>query len=145
MEVFTPITVRYGETDMMGVVYHANYLLYFEDARTDFLEKAGFPYASIEEAGYMCPIYAVDLQYGEPLRYGEDAFVATRVVESRPTKTTYLQRVFREGDDPATAKPLVSGHVTACMVERDTFRPVSIKRALPELYAFYDGIVEPEA
>ena len=93
----------------------------------------------------MCPIYAVDLQYGEPLRYGEGAFVATRVVESRPTKTTYLQRVFREGDDPATAKPLVSGHVTACMVERDTFRPVSIKRALPELYAFYDGIVEPEA
>ena len=37
MHVHTPITVRYGETDMMGVVYHANYLLYFEDARIDFL------------------------------------------------------------------------------------------------------------
>lgn len=144
MEVLTPISVRYAETDMMGVVYHANYLLYFEDARTDFLEKAGFPYKAIEEAGYMCPVYGADLRYGEPLRYGEEAFVATRVVESRPTKTTYLQRVFRAGDDPATAKPLASGRITACMVERATFRPVSIKRALPELYALYEGLIEPE-
>ena len=51
MHVHTPIKVRYGETDMMGVVYHANYLLYFEDARTAFLEAIGYPYARIEEAG----------------------------------------------------------------------------------------------
>ena len=42
MRVCTPITIRYGETDMMGVVYHANYLLYFEDARIDFLDAAVF-------------------------------------------------------------------------------------------------------
>ena len=47
MRVYTPITIRYGETDMMGVVYHANYLLYFEDARTAFLEAIGYPYARI--------------------------------------------------------------------------------------------------
>ena len=43
MKVCTPITIRYAETDKMGVVYHANYLLYFEDARTHFLEVNGFP------------------------------------------------------------------------------------------------------
>ena len=42
MRVCTPITIRYAETDMMGIVYHANYLLYFEDARTRFLELSGF-------------------------------------------------------------------------------------------------------
>ena len=47
MRVCTPITIRYAETDMMGIVYHANYLLYFEDARTRFLEAIGFPYDHI--------------------------------------------------------------------------------------------------
>ena len=55
MRVCTPITIRYAETDMMGIVYHANYLLYFEDARTAFLEAIGFPYRVIEEAGYLSP------------------------------------------------------------------------------------------
>lgn len=144
MQVRTPIKVRYGETDMMGVVYHANYLLYFEDARCDFLEKAGFPYAKIEEAGYMCPIRNVEVTYGAPLRYGEDAFVLTRVVKSTPTKTTYLQEVYRADMTPDVDKPLASGRITACTVERATFKPVSLKRTFPELYALYADLVEPE-
>lgn len=144
MQVRTPFSVRYAETDMMGVVYHANYLLYFEDARTDFLAQAGFPYTSIEQAGYMCPVYHADIQYGAPLRYGEDAFVLTRVVKSTPTKTTYKQEVYRADMDPASDKPLVTGYLTGCLVERSTFKPVSIKRALPQLYALYETYVEPE-
>ena len=45
---------------MMGIVYHANYLLYFEDARTAFLEAIGFPYDAIEGAGYLCLLYTSD-------------------------------------------------------------------------------------
>lgn len=144
MQVRTPIKVRYGETDMMGVVYHANYLLYFEEARTDFLDKVGFPYIEFERRGYMCPIYSANLQYGEPLRYGEDAYVLTTVVENRPTRTTYLQQVFRADADPAVDKPLVSGHITACIVDKDSFKPISIKRHFPELFSFYETIVQPE-
>ena len=60
MHRHTPIKVRYGETDMMGVVYHANYLLYFEDARIDFLDAVGFSYNEcIEQQGYMSPIHDV--------------------------------------------------------------------------------------
>lgn len=145
MHVRTPIKVRYGETDMMGVVYHANYLLYFEDARIDFLNTVGASYAAIENAGYMSPIHDIDVTYGTPLRYGEDAFVLTRVVRSTPTKTTYAQDVYRADMDPATDKPLVAAHVTCCIVERATFKPVSIKRTFPELYALYQEIIEPEA
>lgn len=144
MQVRTPIKVRYAETDMMGVVYHANYLLYFEEARTDFLDQVGFPFIEFEKRGYMCPVYSVDLQYGEPLRYGEEAYVLTSVVESRPTRTTYLHRVFRADMDPEVDKPLVAGHVTACIVDKETFKPVSIKKHFPELFEFYKGIVEPE-
>ena len=133
MKLTTPIKVRYGETDMMGIVYHANYLLYFEDARTDFLERIGFPYAKIEEAGYMCPI-----------RNGEGAFIETSVVKNAATKTVYVHRVFREGMDPEHDKPLATALITCCMVERETFKPVSIKRVVPELFALYNDILEPQ-
>ncbi len=144
MQVRTPIKVRYGETDMMGVVYHSNYLLYFEDARTDFLEKIDFPYAKVEQAGYMCPIRNVEIDYRAPLRYGEDAFVETSIAKNAPTKTVYAHRVFREGMDPEHDKPLVTALITCCMVERDTFKPVSIKRVMPELYALYNDILEQQ-
>ena len=142
-QVRTPISVRYGETDMMGVVYHANYLLYFEDARIDFLDDLGFSYNErVEEAGYMSPIHAVEIRYHHPLRYGERGFVLTSIAKSLPMRTVYHQQVFREGDDPADASPLVDAYVTVCIVERATFKPVSIKRTFPELYARYGEVAE---
>ncbi len=142
MESRTPITVRYGETDMMGVVYHANYLLYFEDARIDFLEKAGCPYQVIEDAGYMSPVRNIDITYHSPLRYGEKAFVTTRIVKHSPVKVTYEQRVFRDGMDPETDTPLVAARLTFCTVDRTDFKPINLKRALPDLYARYEVIAE---
>lgn len=144
MITYTPVAIRYGETDMMGIVYHANYFLYFEDARTHFLREAGMPYSEIEAAGYMCPVYRAEIDYAMPLRYGQRAIVETRVVKNAPTKTVYEQRVFLEDDDPQTAKPHVKAFITACTVDRETFKPVSIKRELPYLYEGYNKLVEPE-
>ncbi len=115
MHVHTPITVRYGETDMMGVVYHANYLLYFEDARIDFLDAVGFSYNErIEQQGYMSPIHDVEIHYRSPLRYGEAAFVRTSVAKSLPMRTVYRQQVFRADDAAGTdeaGEPLLrEGH-----------------------------------
>ena len=129
---------------MMGIVYHANYLLYFEDARTAFLEAIGFPYNLIEQAGYLSPVVSFTVDYGEPLRYGERAVVRTRVESSRPTKTVYAYEVFREGQDLDAEKPCCTGRSTHCLVDAETFRPVSLKRALPKLYARYEEVVEPE-
>lgn len=142
MKVCTPISIRYGETDKMGVVYHANYLLYFEDARTHFLEEIGYPYKSIEDQGYMSPVVSFEVKYGEPLRYGDTAIVRTWVSESKGTKTTYSYEVFKEEDDLNTAKPCCTGSSVHCVVETSTFKPVSIKRELPDLYALYEKVCE---
>lgn len=143
MHTDTPIKVRYGETDMMGVVYHANYLLYFEDARLDFLNALDFSYADrVENEGYMSPILAVDIQYKSPLHYGEEGFVRTTISKSLPMRTVYHQRVFRASDDPDTAQPLVDALVTLCVVDRETFKPVSLKRSFPDLYEKYAAVVE---
>ena len=171
MHRHTPIKVRYGETDMMGVVYHANYLLYFEDARIDFLDALDFSYAErIEGAGYMSPIHDIEIHYKAPLRYGEAGVVRTSIAKNLPMRTVYRQQVYRAEDvledetadgiagDPNAegaaalgrrepqlregATPLVDALVTVCVVERDTFKPVSLRRTFPDLYAKYEDIVE---
>ncbi len=171
MHRHTPIKVRYGETDMMGVVYHANYLLYFEDARIDFLDALDFSYAErIEGAGYMSPIHDIEIHYKAPLRYGEAGVVRTSIAQNLPMRTVYRQQVYRAEDvvkgeaadgiagDPNAegaaalgrrepqlregATPLVDALVTVCVVERDTFKPVSLRRTFPDLYAKYEDIVE---
>lgn len=129
---------------MMGIVYHANYLLYFEDARTAFLEAIGFPYNLIEEAGYLSPVVSFAVDYGEPLRYGDRAIVRTRIESSRPAKTVYAYEVFREGQDLDADKPCCTGRSTHCLVDAKTFKPVSVKRVMPELYARYEEVAEPE-
>ena len=86
MKVCTAIPVRYAETDKMAVVYHANYLLYFEDARTRFLEELGYPYARIEQAGYMSPVVSFECATESLCEYGDVAIVRTWVSESRGTK-----------------------------------------------------------
>lgn len=144
MRVCTPITIRYGETDMMGIVYHANYLLYFEDARAAFLEELGFPYERIEQAGYLSPVFHMECDYRKPLRYGDIAIVRTRIVQIRPTKTVYAYEVFQKGQDFEVDKPLATGRSTHCLVDSQTFKPVSIKKAIPDLYERYLRVVESE-
>ena len=70
------VAVRYFETDQMGVVHHANYLVWFEVARTDLCARSGFPYAEIERIGYRLMNSALSVRYRKPARYGETVSVA---------------------------------------------------------------------
>ena len=142
MKNVTPLTVRYAETDMMGVVYHANYLLYMEDARTAFLEALGFPYKIMEDAGFMSPVVTVSINYGTPLRYGDKAIMVTWVSKSSSVKTTYNYAIYPEGANIHQDKPLLTAESVHCVVRRDTFEPVSIKREFPELFEAYKRVIE---
>ena len=144
MRVCTPIKIRYAETDQMGIVYHGNYALYLEDARTHFLEEAGYPYERMEEAGYMSPVVDLSIHYGSPLRYGDTAIVRTRVIENKAAKTVYAYEIFREGMDLDHDTPLATAKSSHCVVGATTFKPVSIKKVMPDLYELYNSLVEPE-
>jgi acyl-CoA thioester hydrolase len=65
------IRVRYGETDQMGVVYHANYASYFEVGRTEWLRQFGITYKSMEESGVMLPVVSLTLNYKNSARYDD--------------------------------------------------------------------------
>lgn len=67
----TDIEVRYAETDQMGIVHHANYIIWFELARTRLCALSGFTYAEIEKTGYFLMVTGVELRYRRPARYGD--------------------------------------------------------------------------
>lgn len=145
MQVRSTIQVRYAETDMMGIVYHANYLLYFEDARTAFLEAIGCPYKELEDAGLMSPVIHFECSYGTPLTYGDTAIVCTSVIESRATKTVYSYKVYKQGQNIGVDKPCCTGTSTHCVVDSTSFKPQNIKKVAPKLYERYLEVVEPLA
>lgn len=143
METTTEIRVRYSETDGMGVVYHANYLVYCEVARTEFLDTLGFPYDKLEEAGVMSPVLHCDLTYGAPFRYGDTVVVRCKVCKLTAVRTWYSCKMYLKGEDPEKVKPRFSAVTEHCLVEKGTFKPLSQKRACPELYEAYQRVLEP--
>lgn len=77
------VNVRYAETDMMGIVYHANYLPWFEVARTQLLREQGFPYRQLEIDGYRLPVLEVSAKYLRPALY-DDTLTVVAMIHERP-------------------------------------------------------------
>jgi len=73
------IRVRYGETDQMGVVYHANYAVYFEVGRTEWLREFGLSYSAMEAEGIMLPVISLSINYKNSARYDDVLKVKTRL------------------------------------------------------------------
>ncbi|HOX43766.1 MAG TPA: thioesterase family protein [Myxococcota bacterium] len=70
--------VLYADTDRSNIVYHANYLRYFEYGRANLMRDVGFPYAQVEASGFVYPIFDLGVQYFQPLRYDDPFLVHTR-------------------------------------------------------------------
>lgn len=129
------IQLYYADTDMMGVIYHANYLKYFELGRTALIEDIGYSYVSMEEAGYFAPVYDVQVTYKKPLRYGDKAVVKTWVQHNDGIKTIYAYSIVN-GDGELCAE----GTTTHIIVRKDNFKPAAFKKAFPEWYLKYEEI-----
>ncbi|MGP4075197.1 acyl-CoA thioesterase [Halobacillus sp. K22] len=135
--VETPIQVRYQETDMMGVVYHANYLIWFEIGRTAFIEELGFKYSEIEKQGVVSPVVDANISFKHPVRYGNEALVKTWVDEYDGLRVTYGYEIVH-GD----GRLAVSGQTKHVIVKKDNFRPVSIRRSFPQWHKAYLAAME---
>jgi acyl-CoA thioester hydrolase len=128
----TSVEVRYAETDQMGVVYHANYLVWMEIGRTRLIEVLGFRYADMEKEGILSPVIDIEISYKMPVRYGEKAYIKTWVEEYDGIRVTYGYEITTERGE-LSVKAL-SKH--AC-VKKTNFRPVSIKKVFPDWHEAY--------
>ncbi|PAE22404.1 hypothetical protein CHH80_00105 [Bacillus sp. 7504-2] len=134
MEVATKeIEVRYAETDQMGVVYHANYLVWMEVGRTALIKQLGFNYAELEKEGVISPVLDIQVSYKKPLRYGETAKIDTWIEAYDGLKVIYGYEIYT-GEGVLA----VTGQSTHVCVKKENFRPISIKRKYPDWHNAYE-------
>ena len=107
------VTVRYAETDMMGIVYHANYLPWFEVGRTTLLKELGVPYRKLEEEGFRLPVLEISAKYLRPAVYDDTLEIVTTLRE-RPLLRIFLEYEVRRGDEL-----LATGSTMHAFVDRE--------------------------
>jgi acyl-CoA thioester hydrolase len=120
------VRVRYVETDQMGVVYHAHYLVWMDIGRTELLRALGHPYDALERAGLQFAVSDVSCRFMGAARYGDEVEVETRVAEVRSRQVRFRYRITRRGGEP-----VAEASATVLALGRDR-RP---RRIPPELLA----------
>jgi acyl-CoA thioester hydrolase len=115
------IRVRYAETDRMGLLHHANYLVYFEQARTELLRERGATYKDMEDRGYLLVLTRVEVRYRKPARYDDVLTVRTFVERVTFVRIDHRYEVHCDG------QLLAEGSSTLACVDREG-RP----QALPD-------------
>lgn len=92
----TPLRVRYAETDKMGIVYHSNYLIWFEVGRAELFREAGLPYTIFEEHGLGLAVIEASCKYRRSALYDDNLIIETRVESFSSRKVTFTYRVLRD-------------------------------------------------
>ena len=95
----TEIAIRFNEVDALGIVWHGNYVKYFEDGREAFGEKFDLNFQKVYiNEGFVTPIVTVDCNYKQSLKYGDRAIIQTRYISSRASKIIFEYIIFRASD-----------------------------------------------
>jgi acyl-CoA thioester hydrolase len=123
----TRVRVRYAETDQMGVVYHANYLIWFEVGRVEYIRQLGLDYKSMErEEGCGIAVVDVSVRYKAPARYDDELVVQTRLIAARGALIRFGYKIVRAADELL----LCEGETVHVVVDTEMK-----KRSLPQKYA----------
>ena len=129
--------VQYYETDMMGITHHANYIRWMEEARIDFMDQIGFPYAAMEARGVISPVRSVACQYKRPCTFGDEIRIEVAVAGFNGVVLTlrYAMTNAATGETVCEAR---SEHVFASREGR----LLRVKRDMPEFCAAIEGMCE---
>jgi acyl-CoA thioester hydrolase len=130
MSVTSRIRVRYAETDQMGIVYYANYLVWFEIGRVELLRSLGLAYSQMEkEHKLILPVVEATCRYKAPARYDDAILIETRPELLRRSVLKFTYRILREGADGAEPQLLAEGETVHVVCDEHLN-----KQPLPEEY-----------
>jgi acyl-CoA thioester hydrolase len=130
MPVITPARVRYAETDQMGIVYYANYLVWFEIGRVEVLRAMGLSYHQLEtQHGCILPVVEATCRYRAPARYDDEILIETRPALLRGSVLKFAYRILRKGADGSDNTLLAEGETVHVVCD-----PQLNKIPLPEQY-----------
>jgi acyl-CoA thioester hydrolase len=129
MNTETRLTVRYAETDQMGIVHHAVYPVWFEAGRTDYIKQTGLSYTEMEAKGILLPLYEVACRFKSPARYEDELIVLTKLKSLSRVRLILSYEVV----NAKTGALLASGETMHAFTDR-ALKPLNIERAAPEIY-----------
>lgn len=128
------LRVRYQETDQMGVVYYANYFVWFEVGRTEFFRKLSMPYSEFEKNSLFLPVIKAYCEYKSPARYDDEITVVTRMEELQEVRIAFQYNIFRD-------RELLATGTTEHAFVNQQGRPVVLRKQNPFLWRrLYDTI-----
>lgn len=128
--------VQYYETDRMKIVHHSNYARWFEEARLDYLEKAGLPYDLMEEKGILIPVLSVTSNFRMAFSFGDTFQVYLACTKFNGIKCEFEYKVLnKENGDVYT-----TGSSSHCFVDKN-MKPFNMKKLYPDMYNILSGLV----
>ena len=131
MPVTTEVRVRYAETDQMGVVYYANYLVWFELGRVELLRSLGLAYSQLEkEHECILPVIEANCRYRSPARYDDEILIETRPVLLRESVLKFGYRILRKAAEGKEPTLLAEGETVHVVCDDQLQR-----KPLPDKYA----------
>ncbi|QGQ97802.1 acyl-CoA thioesterase [Paenibacillus psychroresistens] len=148
-----PLRVRYQETDQMGVVYHANYLNWFEIGRTEWIRTRGMTYEDLEKRGLLLPLTDAEIKFRLPARYDDQITIYTKMIEYSNIRVRFSSEIRRNSNKETGASPLeadqslfieptgellVSGETRHVWVNRD-WKAARIDKQAPDLFKLLIG------
>ena len=134
--VFTSkVTVRYQETDQMGVAHHSVYPVWFEVGRSEFIRSCGVPYGKMESAGLYLPMVEMQCKFHSFSRYEDELDVMTRVSLATKTRHNFSYEVYRE-------KTLIASGATMHIYANRELKPVNLQKYMPELYELFQRLAD---
>lgn len=125
----TKITVRYCETDRMGIVHHSRYFPWFEVGRTEFFKQSGRSYDEMERMGVWLPLVDCYAKFVSGAQYGDSVWVEVSLSELGVAKCKFSYRILRDGDE----KLLATGYTTHGFTTPE-LKPLNLKKTYPDIY-----------
>ncbi|MCR5602392.1 MAG: acyl-CoA thioesterase [Lachnospiraceae bacterium] len=120
---------QYYESDQMGVIHHSNYIRWFEEARTAFMDDRGYTYARLEHEGIISPVLSVECEYRKMMHYGDTARIELELDKFNGVKMVVSYKVYLD----STGELCTVGKSSHCFLNSD-HKPVSMKKINREFY-----------
>jgi len=103
LTAITKVNIRFSEVDALRIVWHGNYVKYFEDGREAFGAKYGISYLDVLDSGYVTPVVKMSMEFKKPLEYGDTAIVETRFVNTEAAKIVLDYTIYKESSNDVIA------------------------------------------
>lgn len=128
--------INYYETDRMGVVHHSNYIRFLEEARCNWLESIGLPFATLEENGITIPVLAVNCEYKHHVTFNDVIIVEMVVKEYTGVRMTVQYKIINKN----TSDIVLVGETKHCFTNKN-LRPINLKKINKEFSNKFENLL----